>query len=49
MSQLIPLYIAGPFAPGVKSTGEAQSSSLLVFVLTQTECACMCMHGYEHH
>ncbi len=24
MSQLIPLYIAGPFAPGVKSRGEAQ-------------------------
>lgn len=41
MSQLIPLYIARPFAPGVKSRGEAQTSSLSVLVLTQTECVCV--------
>lgn len=32
MSQLIPLYIGGPFAPRVKSRGEALSSGLPVFV-----------------
>lgn len=38
MSQLIPLYITGPFAPGMKSRGEAQNSSQSV-----------CMHSYEPH
>lgn len=32
MSQLIPLYIAGPFAPGVKRRGEALGSGLLGFM-----------------
>lgn len=32
MSQLIPLYIAGPFAPGVKSRGEVLSSGSLLFM-----------------
>lgn len=33
MSQLIPPYITGPFAPGVKSRGEAQSSSQSVCIV----------------